>query len=1153
MQNILDNYCSNDKGLLLFNPPTGTGKTHSVLQWIYKNYKDFDRKIFFVTNLKKNLPYKELEKLFEADNKQEDFKKDVLFINSNIEFVLENFLDVEDEIGDYFRDQNFHILKKRISTVNKFDKNPYHKEIVDATKEEIRKTLEPKFREKITRFLKENFPNKKERLYQIKTNKELQWIGKLYISVFTSKAKIYFLSIDKFFSKNSTLVEPSYHFIENDITKKAIVFIDEFDATKERILYKIIEQATNQKIDYIDLFNKINWSLNNNELPSKILTNSKKRQKEIDKGNKYIQDIIEYENILKERAKAIVKEYNIQYSFKTQKKLINNSRNLLFQDYKYHSVYKNGKYIKLRTDKNDRVNYLSFEEIKPDKKELNIVTLFNQIKGFLATFQRVVKELAKNYTELVNEQRSENEVEYTYDLALSTILEEYRLENKYKNFINDSILSHRSKNIKEQINYDLTVYEKGFRYYDFVDDEQHDTITKIFLFNFENTPEKFLLKLAEKSFVVGISATANIETVTGNYDLEYIKRQLGDAFFELSFEEKNKLKSIFDARNQNYKEIKINTEWVGTNNIKDDFVKLFEDKELATDFLNKLPDDIDKPIKDQYNNIRIFRISKAFKEFLVHEDIKGFLCLLTKKPKNNDHDLSLELLNNIFNSLIEDVTKTQDQFEKKDNKYDAYTVVDSLEFDETKMAFQNQLEDGKKVFVISMYQTLGAGQNLQYKAPNLDKLIDVSNGTVKWNKENKTDFNAIYLDKPTHLIQIINNKLKEEGFNKYMFQLEFLLEAGYISSKEFYKELKNSFEYLLSNKKKGNFVNRDFIFNNKNYKLHISKFIIQAIGRICRTNLKAPNIYIYADDRIEEYISDFDIEDNLVLNEFAKLVKHANSNKDFIDDKTKLLLNKAISRNQKVNNEIKKFVKRNFEWKWTKKQMNEWKLLRELCLKHPVLTDEEAKKYSNIIDLYIELPKENNVLYYNQTNDYDEIDINFYKELKYSVSQESARLNEIIHIPYVKSFFEEKNYALEFKKGKYIIPPQLFNNVYKGAIGETIGRIIFEKHLNIELEEIEDENYFELFDYKVKDKNIFIDFKHWKESTQIEENKEEILQKLERVNGSKVLIINILSKGQYKAFNTIDKKIIQIPGLWDIENKKFIDENIIKIIDEIDD
>jgi hypothetical protein len=451
-----------------------------------------------------------------------------------------------------------------------------------------------------------------------------------------------------------------------------------------------------------------------------------------------------------------------------------------------------------------------------------------------------------------------------------------------------------------------------------------------------------------------------------------------------------------------------------------------------------------------------------------------------------------------------------------------------------------------------MYQTLGAGQNLQYKAPNPDELIDVSNGSVKWNIENKTDFNAIYLDKPTHLIQLVNKTLNEQGFIKYIFQLEFLLEAGYISSKELYNELKNAFTFLLANNKSNIFNRRIDLYNNKNIRQHFSKYIIQAIGRICRTNLKSRNIYIYADKEIEKYISDFDIENNLVLNEFAELVKHCKQ-EEIVDDEVKFLLNKANITNARVNTEIKKFIDRKFEWKWTAKQISEWKWLREQCLKYPVLSDEEAKIFSNFINLYIELPDKNNILYYDQNDDFEKIIIDFEKELKYSVSQKSARLEDIIQIPLVKEEFKKNKYALEFKKGKYIIPPQLFNNVYKGALGETIGKIIFERHLDIKLEEIENENHFELFDFKVKDKDIFIDFKHWKDTTKIEENREEILQKIERINGSKVLIINILSKGKYKPFNTIDKKIIQIPGLWDIESKKFIDENIKKIIDEIND
>lgn len=57
LQNILREYALDQKkGLLLLSMPTGFGKTHNVLDFIYQNYHKFKtekRKIIFITNLKK--------------------------------------------------------------------------------------------------------------------------------------------------------------------------------------------------------------------------------------------------------------------------------------------------------------------------------------------------------------------------------------------------------------------------------------------------------------------------------------------------------------------------------------------------------------------------------------------------------------------------------------------------------------------------------------------------------------------------------------------------------------------------------------------------------------------------------------------------------------------------------------------------------------------------------------------------------------------------------------------------------------------------------------------------------------------------------------------------------------------------------------------
>src|SRR5690625_3271784 len=99
MKQMLNNYCNKDNGLLLFNPPTGSGKTHNVLHWIYDNYKDFcqeNRKIFFITNLKKNLPYEELKNNFFIPHKQlKDFEKHVIFLDSNAGCLVNRFEQIK--------------------------------------------------------------------------------------------------------------------------------------------------------------------------------------------------------------------------------------------------------------------------------------------------------------------------------------------------------------------------------------------------------------------------------------------------------------------------------------------------------------------------------------------------------------------------------------------------------------------------------------------------------------------------------------------------------------------------------------------------------------------------------------------------------------------------------------------------------------------------------------------------------------------------------------------------------------------------------------------------------------------------------------------------------------------------------------------------
>ena len=110
--------------------------------------------------------------------------------------------------------------------------------------------------------------------------------------------------------------------------------------------------------------------------------------------------------------------------------------------------------------------------------------------------------------------------------------------------------------------------------------------------------------------------------------------------------------------------------------------------------------------------------------------------------------------------------------------------------------------------------------------------------------------------------------------------------------------------------------------------------------------------------------------------------------------------------------------------------------------------------------------------------------------------------------------------------------PVLFQNIYKGALGEVAGKFILERELGLALREIEDPEKFELFDFAA-DGNIFFDFKHWKGNMQMEERpiRTKILKKLDGAGGKRAFIINLFSDGVSKPSCTSDGRLVEVPGL----------------------
>ena len=1140
MYNIVKKYCDDSSfsnGLLLIDTPTGFGKTHDVIKYIFEastDEKNIGRKYFFITTLKKNLPQEELRKRYVNKGIERQFDEKFLFIDSNADSAINGYS------SDLFKNVSSELRKtdefKDFKSTVEFLKEKHQGKMSLAVSKYFREDVEPKFRRIIQKELVKQFNTVDKRIEAIVMDPKWKWVERLYPSVLTRKKQIIFMSMDKFLAKNSTIVEPSYMLYNSKLLDNACIFIDEFDATKETILKNIINESLQERIDIIDLFRKIYSSLKTDVFPADLTTASKERIKG-DYKDQSLQEIIDKTRSV---AESIFNDYTLEFNHKTRKDIVDDNKNFIFQDYQYHSLVNGSKgFLTTETNTRAKVNEICLLKDCPEREDGNINKMLGRLRGFITYFQKAVKILAINYVQLKKDRRRDGEDEFTYESAIKSVLALFHLPERYSEYLTNQILisSHKSDNAVEGAEYDLSFYEKGFRYYAFEDDSIHDMQSTIMMYSFHKTPEKILLRFCEKAKVVGLSATGRIPTVIGNYDLKYIKSKLNTSFRDIAEEEIERLEKKYAHTTKGYSNVEIVVKAFELIDEKQYHSSWWQRIFDNNDFSNAISEKIEQYLRegDEYAKARYCRIAFAYKEFICHDDIKSFLCVLTKHPRPNDNKLDLNLLLSIFSLIAKE----------RGVEFNKRTIVqlDGDEYDSKKDDILNRLGQGEKLFVISVYPTIGAGQNLQYQIPESLKedLVKVND----YSDSGKKDFDAIYLDRPTNVLVNLGTEIEEDDFLRYLFQVEFLQEVCEISCAEAFGQIKNAF-VCFSTRRPASYGNVN-LYETKSVKNYATRTVIQAIGRICRTNIKNKNIYIFIDGKIiDGMINPSVVNEKLIIPEFKALMEKCNNT--FIPNKLSEFENKAALLSVRVNKEIQNLLEND----WTQEKMQKWSKLRELVLKHPTISEiernEDSFKFNNF---YVHLPEIADHYFYRQESDYSKIDVCFdHRENCQVVSSESSRLNLMMKLPGVREYFEKKGWKTRFEPGEYIMSPALFNNIYKGALGEYVGRLILWKY-KINLDDITDENLFELFDFSVKNNpSVFVDFKNWKESTSFKEDDmvKKIIGKATKCKAKAIIVINTFSrKNEYKikkmkfdGLTILTVPIVNEEAVYEI--KRFIDE-----------
>lgn len=1143
MKKTIDQFINdeqNNSGLLLIDMPTGFGKTYLASESMYHYALDNkDKKIFYITTLIKNLPCQELQNVYKKHGHESQYEKDVLVIKSNYDYICDSIMEVE--IPEEFKTGTYYELIRKIKQIKDLEnrKDASIKQFITTLEDEVRNKFEPLFRYEIIDLIKQNMPKGVvARRNIIRKNSDYQWIAKLYPTVFMDDYKIFMLTVNKFMVRNTTLVEPSYEFLKNDITQNAIIFIDEFDATKETIQNVIIDRALASQDDYIKLFEQIYKTLQVHIFPRNML-------------RPYIEYTTEnsaqitFDSLVSDAAE-LYEQYHMKYSYKTASGSVDKRQCFLFNDSSYHTMLRNNcNYIRVTPDEEAQQVSIFFENKEEyykhrSKDDVVIYGLIRAINSYLNKFKLMVLNWATRYAEDVNQSRSDEDDEFFVENAMKSIYKEFALSQKQIEILMGDLCYKSVQDEHEERDIpDLSFYNNGFKYFEFVDGDDHLSQTILNYVQILDTPEKILLYLSKKSKVIGISATATLPSVVGNYDLNYLKNELGKLYSCAIDKSYQSIEVELKQRWKAYEEgiVKVNVDIVNKNktgmDLKERLSLVFQERDYINKYCNTL---MQKAGDDSFIWKRYCEIIEVIASFVKNAEIKSLLCLNMVLPASKKTNFDLD----VFTEALVDL---QDIYEIDESGRGSIVVLRSDNFDADKEIALSRLENGEKLFIMSSYQTIGAGQNLQYKIPKGENCINIFDTGIENDvRLQMKDMDALYLGTITNLVA---NTYDRERFGKkemleYFFAAEYLYQNDEISFSSLNNLIKTGFKAYSGS------VGRDSgadstMRQTSSISLKATRDVIQAVGRISRTYNKKSNIYLFTTIELLNEIVIDKMNPALTSPEMNELIKQCRLLGKQYTHEEETALRKA----ERISSQGKNYIMRMLSRNWTPRSMSLWKQLRDIVLTNPT-ADRKIWETNNVIkDLYISDEKKTAKYLFAQKGDFSDVILD-YGDDKTSfgkskrcdgrnvseVSDDEARLNRIMMYPGMKAHFEQNGWATSFEPKDYILSPVLFQNIYKGALGEVVGAYLFHKELGIKLQEINNPDYFEFFDYEIIS-GVYIDFKHWKMNypDDREMKKNEIRAKLDHTQGEKVYIINLFSEEGYDYHKQNDGRIIEIPGL----------------------
>lgn len=1119
---LIEKYTNKDTGLFLLSSPTGSGKTHAIIKYIKNNlYKD--KKFIYAIPVKNNL-HEFKDKLF--DNLDKDEQKKVFILKSLSDELIdwiENYSNEEEYIFSQWNEY------KRLKTLL-----DYYKSLKENNKLEIfnDKELTSAGNILLNKIKKYYFNSKDDKKDKDTLEKDAK---KIFKSLDITNYSIVLTTASKFVNKTQTLISSNYLW-EMDSFKKSVVFLDEFDSHKEYYLRDIISKLTSSYVDLIELFRLMADTFKN-----------------MSYQNKFNYDLEHFEPI-KKKFIEIYEEKYLKYVLDTNiiETELDSLPILIDSNFYSFNLQKDSKTLFVNIDeKNEQLqiideetkNCYSLSELLKDISQvINRYILFcrsdiyNKMKNFKQNNISQIKVL--NIENFINAKIHDN----IKIFGLSRDDEKYNyLSNQIKNHL------YSKKKFKKSLGKrKWNFYQNGFSLININKSFLDSNITDVEYLNMSNTPEGLLIDISREVMIIGVSATANVNSVIKNFDIDYLKSNLD--FSQVNTTEVMHMQELYlDSKKQRDRNFYIETINDGLN-IEHSLID-FCKRNFAGCF-NTLEYIKEEKIKEFYLRQYINFID-CYKRFLEEDKIHSMIYFSNRYIQNEctQNNINYQFLLNLLIPMIKNLEPKNSfiiYLKEKINEYGKNILelqkkehLFFMEYKkETEKDYNNYIKKSKtygKIFIYANYKRIGTGKNLEYEKEEYKK----------------KDYDAIFLEKPTNLI-IKDCKTTEDKLYG-IFQIESLFRNYIINKKEYINEIKK----LFNNSK----YNSTHAYNNsKDHNEAIMQVIIQAIGRLHRTDTNS-DMFLFIDHSLIEFIKCFYNKNIPLLPSTIKLIEHYSNgyekNKDISNE------NEFENKLNQLTANLKSLISYSlkvFKNPGTEGNLNDtkiiWSNMRKFFLKYPTIKsiyDSQIKEFLINNDIcHIEVNDNKYICY--QSNDYNQISLTkkdgFFEV---EISEEAANLHLIRNCPELKEFAAKNDIETVFKY-KTLLIPNAFNNIYKGALGETLGKYIVEKYCNIKLDELDESlEQYESFDYKNDEHGLYFDFKYYSIRT-LKNSREEILNninyKLSTNKLKKAFVINIFAEVKGEISVIENNNVIFIPYLvnsTDINNP-FIDLKMIEII-----